>query len=1025
MSNIFSSYFDDDEKENKSPSQQAAEQVNNTKQQEDQQPSNIFSSYFDDAEKRGIRTPNPNPVQEPEPQKESVFNRVKGFVSNIFKKKDEDKPETVSTGNPFADAANNALAKSLEDKYTKLRLEKDKEDPRSKTITNLENDIREIEDAMSYPANARDSMSKKWVVADRYSRDRNIDNFKSAIAGFAKSTLDSIAQLYEVDFENRQNQADESEGLIRQGFKDLNIPEEEQQALLEKYSPRYQKDPFKPNQPTLAEQENRAKEAAEKGEEGFQKVLERYIEDTSPTNPDLGDKIVQGLGSMAAFYMTAVVTGGGSVLPSVLEAMSESGSVYDENRDNGMSPTEAFAGSSKTFIGNVIWNYALNKYSGIFEEIGEPAVKSIKKQIISTVKSGTGEGIQEAGQQLISNVNTNAEDAWQGVFESFGIGAIIGSGAKGVEITTKANGEIDLDATEKAIQDKKANVDAIPVQETTGEPAGANVGTVEEQQKEPEEDEFDKSLNEYLADRTVKLRRDPATIVRDEIGRFAPTVAVKENTTAQEQIQQVASEYSKSVPVSKLNLAGEDFQTAQGDVLTGEFKSYSKLPVLVELNSKGTYDIIDGNHRIAEQLLANKNLESVQVIENEALYRELATLEEGKTKYRVKDDVKTITGKEITDKQEADLIALNKEIFGDEDVKITLQIMANREALGSYRDNLIKIVEGQAKPKDTFYHEAVHKYIDVFTTRAEQSELFREGVQKYGTTDLAQVEENIAEDFIAYAKSREGIVGKIKGVFDKILSRVGKYLGNESKIDSLYNEILSPAETKKTAEQKEAKKTEPVKKKSEQKKSPPPPTPPSKSTQEPVGQGRKETSRLAERITEQLEDEQIDLPTYNRVNLEEQANKAATFLEENPEQAVAVSLGMIDPPQGQLRNPIAIATALKAREEGNFSLYTEILNSNSLQNTRLGQEIVSLRGNFNNNSPENYVKRIISNRYEQLGKKLVTGAEEAGRLLGKKPNYKAAVTKKIDQETAKLKEKVKKDQVKLRLAQDIIDAMRC
>lgn len=371
-------------------------------------------------------------------------------------------------------------------------------------------------------------------------------------------------------------------------------------------------------------------------------------------------------------------------------------------------------------------------------------------------------------------------------------------------------------------------------------------------------------------------------------------------------------------------------------------------------------------------------------------------------KFRVKDDVEKITGNKITDAQEAELIALNKRIFGDDNVKITLQIMANKKALGAYQGGIIQVLDGQVSPKETLYHEAVHKYIDVFTTRQEQTELFKAGIEKYGTDDLLTVEEKIAEDFISYAKSREGVTGKIKSIFDSILARINAYLGNADAIDKLYQDILSPAE-KKVA----------------------------KATEQglPVGQGKQKESAFLERVKEQLlstdpASYEFDEQTgkYNEMNLEDNANKAIDFITNNPEEAIAVSLGMLNPPQGVTANAIGLGTMLKARDEGNFNLYRDIATSVTLRSTRLGQEIVSLRGQMNDDSPENFVRRVIDARMKNISRSLLTDAEIKGRSLS---DTKKKVTEKIEQETVKLKKKLSKDQIKVRLAQDIIDAMRC
>lgn len=150
-------------------------------------------------------------------------------------------------------------------------------------------------------------------------------------------------------------------------------------------------------------------------------------------------------------------------------------------------------------------------------------------------------------------------------------------------------------------------------------------------------------------------------------------------------------------------------------------------------------------------------------------------------------------GKNITQnlspEQVKEVQALNKKLFGDDKVKITESILSNHEALGSYKDGMIKIVNGQANPKDTYLHEAVHKYLDVFMNESEHTDILKYASEKYGIDDFVAVEEKLAEDFIKYTKDRAGFTGKMKTYFESFLSRIKAYFGNADKIDTLYRDI--------------------------------------------------------------------------------------------------------------------------------------------------------------------------------------------------------------------------------------------
>jgi len=163
----------------------------------------------------------------------------------------------------------------------------------------------------------------------------------------------------------------------------------------------------------------------------------------------------------------------------------------------------------------------------------------------------------------------------------------------------------------------------------------------------------------------------------------------------------------------------------------------------------------------------------------------------GGEQFRLKDDFQKATGVAITDQQEQQIIALNKKMFGDENIKITGQILTpqGQEALGSYRDGMIKVLGGQAKATDTFYHEAVHKYLDVFTSASEQADILLQAQKRFGTANFAATEEKLAESFITYASGQEK-ASPFKAIFDKVITRIKSYFGNEDTVKMFYNDVL-------------------------------------------------------------------------------------------------------------------------------------------------------------------------------------------------------------------------------------------
>ncbi len=194
-------------------------------------------------------------------------------------------------------------------------------------------------------------------------------------------------------------------------------------------------------------------------------------------------------------------------------------------------------------------------------------------------------------------------------------------------------------------------------------------------------------------------------------------------------------------------------------------------------------------------------------------------------------------------------------------------------------------------------------------------------------------------------------------------------------------------------------------------------------------------SRFQERLEEQLLDSNGEKynwddtkRTYDKITLKGDAERAVKLLETDPERAMSIARGFEDPKPGDpTLFDIINAAALKAFDEGNAKLGTQLINKVSLTATRYGQNIVTLRGNFNNNTPQSFIKQVIDNRLEALGKLNITDVSK--RLSGRKQTPKTKATAKIDVEVERLQKRVKSEmklkQNKIQLAQSIIDSLKC
>lgn len=153
----------------------------------------------------------------------------------------------------------------------------------------------------------------------------------------------------------------------------------------------------------------------------------------SVPDPGFIDQLSAGVGSMSTFFVPGLGIAKGlqmaSFAPRVsawvgisassfLEASVEGGAAYKRAIESGVPSKQAGDVGSSVFWANVPLLAVTNRL-GVFGEAGETIGRMLKTGVI--------EGIQEASQEVISNIVGN-DDLLQGVASSFTIGAIVGGG---------------------------------------------------------------------------------------------------------------------------------------------------------------------------------------------------------------------------------------------------------------------------------------------------------------------------------------------------------------------------------------------------------------------------------------------------------------------------------------------------------------------------------------------------------------------------------------------------------------------
>lgn len=196
------------------------------------------------------------------------------------------------------------------------------------------------------------------------------------------------------------------------------------------------------------------------------------------------------------------------------------------------------------------------------------------------------------------------------------------------------------------------------------------------------------------------------------------------------------------------------------------------------------------------------------------------------------------------------------------------------------------------------------------------------------------------------------------------------------------------------------------------------------SKETPTGEGKTKNSRLFERVRETLgADFENENRTYNELSLDAQAEKVAALIETDPEKAARIARGLEEPLSGTTQNATAMGIFEVALGQEDYTTAAELLTNTSLRSTRLGQEIVSLRGDFAGNENLNAVKQIINARLDQVSKRY------KDVIKGLTVTEDAPTIKKVDalvkHETKKLKKEMTKQQAQIQDAQAIINALTC
>lgn len=224
--------------------------------------------------------------------------------------------------------------------------------------------------------------------------------------------------------------------------------------------------------------------------DSLKSVTEPTLEALEVESPGIVDKLAEGLGSTASFFIPGMgVAKGAQALKlapklskligmgtaGTLEASVSAGQVYDNLIAKGETESEAGNQALKSFYTSIPANIILDRW--MFTGNGSGKV------LTQALKGMTQEGAQEGIQQVIQNYYSK-DPAFQGVAESVLLGGVIGGGVKGAI----AKGQKNIQEAQTEMTEQEATKEEQPPiqpqeQETIEDSVNDNEMSIEQDPK--------------------------------------------------------------------------------------------------------------------------------------------------------------------------------------------------------------------------------------------------------------------------------------------------------------------------------------------------------------------------------------------------------------------------------------------------------------------------------------------------------------------------------------------------------------
>jgi len=181
------------------------------------------------------------------------------------------------------------------------------------------------------------------------------------------------------------------------------------------------------------------------------------------------------------------------------------------------------------------------------------------------------------------------------------------------------------------------------------------------------------------------------------------------------------------------------------------------------------------------------------------------------------------------------------------------------------------------------------------------------------------------------------------------------------------------------------------------------------------------TDKLQSQVYQRLKRENPQLEgnlAYSEVKLKEDAQRAVDLIATDKQKAYDIAMGK-EKSAEITQTSANIAMAEKALQDGNNALYARLVKNRSLEQTRRGQELVAEKGSITDNSVSRYVKELVSERLDKVGKGYLED------LKTSKKSTKQKAVDRVDKEVAKLETKIKSKKIDMETALSLLEKLTC